>query len=185
MSKQTPMPKPSFGDELMFPGRFAAADDLGGQDRTLEIESIKRETLKIVGADDEQKWVIQFRGAKKKFIVNKTNSGLIAQATGELQAKNWPGKRITLYPTTVDAFGERWPCIRVRPTAPKPPPKQPPPVAPTTDSEVAADSFPVDEAGNPLPWEKPNDPHESAAYEQSIRDMEKTRKLFPTGPTQE
>ena len=38
------------------------------------------------------------------------------------ETDNWPGKQITLYPTEVDAFGERMLAIRVKDTGVRPSP---------------------------------------------------------------
>jgi hypothetical protein len=32
----------------------------------------------------------------------------------EPKAVNWPGRKITLYPTTCDSFGKKADCIRVK-----------------------------------------------------------------------
>jgi len=110
--------KPTFGGKLMFPTEFLAAEDLGGKDYDVTIESVQAESLRTTdGAAD--KFTIRFKGARKRLVLNKTNAKLIAAATGQPEARKWPGKRITLYPTNCQAFGETVTCIRVRETAPR------------------------------------------------------------------
>lgn len=119
---------------LLYPSEFLAAVDLHGKDATLTIRRVITEDLKT-NKGSEKKPVVYFEetkaraeksGAKeKRLVLNKTNALVIAKIYG-YEADDWRGKRITLYPTTCDAFGEQKDCIRVRPTAPPP--------APTTET---------------------------------------------------
>lgn len=124
--------KPTFGGKLMFPTEFLASEDLGGKDFDVTIESVQAESLRTTdGATD--KFTVRFKGARKRLVLNKTNAKLIAMATGEPEARKWPGKRITLYGTTCAAFGETVTCIRVRETAPR---QTPPAASESTESDA-------------------------------------------------
>ena len=56
-------------------------------------------------------------GKEKRLVLNKTNAMTIAKMHGH-ETDDWKGKRITLFPTTVEAFGQTVDCIRVRDTIP-------------------------------------------------------------------
>ena len=104
--------------ELMFPSKYVKAVDIEGKDRALTIESVKAEKLQRADGDSDQGYVVTFKGAKKAWVLNKTNAKTIAKIHGK-ETDNWVGKRITLFATTCDAFGETVDCIRVRPVKPK------------------------------------------------------------------
>jgi hypothetical protein len=112
------MANPTMSGELMFPSNYVSAPDLKGKDFTVTIARVERETLKTTKGD-EDKWVVTFKEAKKKLVLNKTNAKAIAKALGISEASDWPGHQITLYPTTCQAFGAVTDCIRVRERAPR------------------------------------------------------------------
>lgn len=66
-----------------------------------------------------KKPIVYFRGKDKALALNKSNGKSIAGIYGPDTA-NWIGKPITLFKAQADAFGQIVPCIRIRPTAPKP-----------------------------------------------------------------
>jgi len=113
---------------LLFPSEYLAAPDLRGKDVVLTISRVKSELLKSAQGD-EMKGVIYFdelgehakkTGTKeKKLVLNKTNMKSIAKLHG-FDGDDWVGKKITLFATTCQSFGETVDCIRVRPTAPQP-----------------------------------------------------------------
>ena len=110
--------KPLHGKELMFPSDYLSAVEFDGQDVTLTIKTIEKQDLVKVGGSKERKWVIQFEETPKKWVLNTTNAGLIVPIHGN-QATKWVGKKITLFPTICEAFGDpETPCIRVRKEAP-------------------------------------------------------------------
>lgn len=55
----------------------------------------------------------------KPLIVNNTNGQSIEQATGSKYIEEWAGKKITLYVTSITAFGDIVDAIRVRNYPPK------------------------------------------------------------------
>lgn len=107
------------GDKLAFPGQYVSAAELMGKDVTLAIESIKEKTLQMASGETEDKIVMTFKGAKKPLVLNRTNGKSIGKLHGP-QLLKWVGKKVTLYPTTCMAFGQRVDCIRVRETEPEP-----------------------------------------------------------------
>lgn len=112
------MMKPTFKGSLMFPGRFVAAEDLKGRDVVVTIDRVQKEKLKTNDGTNDDKWLLYFQKAKKPLVLNTTNAKMIAAVTGEQDATKWGGRRITLYPTTCNAFGQTTTCIRVRDRSP-------------------------------------------------------------------
>lgn len=105
----------------MFDRDYIAAFDLGDDDRTITILSVKAVELQSEQGKNK-KPVIKFetdRGKSEKgFVLNKTNAVSIAGMYGT-DTKDWIGKRVTLFSTTVEAFGGVQDAIRVRPEVPK------------------------------------------------------------------
>lgn len=106
-------------DRVRFEGNFLDANDIRatGKDFCLEIAS-------VVGPNTERdatkklidKWIVGFKGAKKRLIVNNLNAKIIVQWHGE-KSREWIGKKITLTVRWLKAaFGEKnVPVIRVVP----------------------------------------------------------------------
>lgn len=107
---------------LLFPSLYLSSADLHGKDVPLTIRRVVVETLKTERGD-EKKPVVYFEETAKKaaesgtkekrLVLNKTNARSIASQHGN-EIDNWAGKKITLYPTTAQAFGETKDCIRIR-----------------------------------------------------------------------
>lgn len=108
----------------MFPKEYLSAADIAGRgDVTLTISDIKQEELQSEGGK-EHKWCVHFREfedahrrnariVNKRLVLNKTNAKTIAKMHGN-ETDEWAGKRVTLFATTCEAFGETVDCIRVR-----------------------------------------------------------------------
>jgi hypothetical protein len=95
---------------------FLEAGDLDGKEITLEIESISSPTAKDKFPDGHQAKtpIVKFKGAKKLWGMNKTCAKTIRLLYGN-SFEPWIGKKITIYPTTCNAFGDpKTPCIRVK-----------------------------------------------------------------------
>src|SRR4051812_37829490 len=101
----------------MFDKEYLYAFDLDGRDVTVEIASVSKG--KVVGTDGkaQKKPIVKFKGKEKALALNITNVRTIAGMYG-FKAEDWPGKRITLYPTTCQMAGATKDCIRVRPNKP-------------------------------------------------------------------
>lgn len=109
----------------LFPSKFVKAADLGGRPVTLTIAKLVVEELGH-GAEKERKPVLYFAKATKGLVLNRTNGMTIAGLYGD-ESDEWTGKRITIYPTKVRAFGAMQDCIRVREEIPAEPRPQPTP----------------------------------------------------------
>lgn len=103
-----------------FPG-YLEAGDLDGKDATITIGHVRAPGSEDKGMDGRviDKPIMQIKGAKKEWVLNKTNARTIRLLYGNKYA-DWEGKKVTLYPTKCDAFGKKnTPCIRVRPINPE------------------------------------------------------------------
>jgi hypothetical protein len=94
--------------------------DLAGRDVTATIGEVRAAKVKDSEGKEQKKPVVYFRESKDKrgLVLCKTNGKTIAAMYGN-ETNEWIGKRITLYPTTCDAFGKTVECIRIRPAIPK------------------------------------------------------------------
>lgn len=112
-------------DEL-FPGRFLKAVEFQGREVTLVISAVDLEEMpdkkgNKVNKDGERvkvKPLVTFakpngQPVEKQLVLNRTNAECLKGMFGRKVAQ-WVGKRVTLYPVTVEAFGEEKPAIRVR-----------------------------------------------------------------------
>lgn len=107
---------------VIFPSKYVKAADLNGKPVTLTIKSVTMEEMVTHDNKKANKPVVWFERATKGFVINLTNALIIAALYGD-ETDNWTGKRITIYPTQVKAFGKMEDCIRVRqevPAQPKP-----------------------------------------------------------------
>ncbi len=97
---------------VMFPGKYVKAEDLGGRQIKVVIESVVMEDVPMTGGKKERKPVISLKGKDKKFIAGKTNGYAIAVLLG-IQSSGWLGKTIIIGPDT-DVLGKDVvACIRV------------------------------------------------------------------------
>lgn len=120
---------------LMHPGNFVSAVELKGRDVTVTIEKVERNELPREGSSKKDVLpVLSFIETPKKMVLNKTNASSIVTMYGA-QAKEWVGKRITLYPTTTRFGADTVDCIRVREVVP--PAK---PAAKPSDNEPAQEN---------------------------------------------
>jgi hypothetical protein len=132
-----------------FPKRFLAAADLKGKPVRLVIKGEYEEELEDASGKKKKKSILSFDGTNKELVLNGTNFDSIADITGEYDSKNWPGKKIELYPTKTPMAGQSVDCIRVRAPAqtatklapppapvPKPEPKQNPGSSDDMDDEI-------------------------------------------------
>jgi hypothetical protein len=104
----------------IFPSKYVTAADLGGKPLTLTIKGVTLEEMVTHSNQKVQKPVVWFEKAGKGFVINLTNARIIAALYGD-ETDGWTGKRITIYPTRVRAFGEMQDAIRVREEIPAQP----------------------------------------------------------------
>jgi hypothetical protein len=96
----------------MYPNRFLKADMLKGHKVTLTIKDISGEGLMSEDKGSNLEWIVSFAERDKQFVMNKTNATCLYRMFGG-DPKSWIGHRITLFPTTVFAFGANQDCLRV------------------------------------------------------------------------
>jgi hypothetical protein len=105
------LPKPVDWDQL-YPGRFLKAGEFLGRKVTLTIADVILDELEGEKGK-EVKGCISFKETEKQIPVNKTN-GICIKAMFGRKIPDWIGKRITLYPGTVESGGMKGePAIRV------------------------------------------------------------------------
>jgi len=85
---------------------------------TLTIEAVRQPGGKDIGTDGrplgEKAVIIAYKGAKKQHVACRTVQKQIRALYGN-DTDNWIGKKIILFPTTCNAFGNpKTPCIRVK-----------------------------------------------------------------------
>lgn len=91
-------------------GAYALPD---GEDLTVTIDYVQRETVTGAGGKKEECTVAHLVG-HKPLILNVTNSKSIHKLYGAF-IEDWAGKKITLYASTTKLAGEIVECLRVRP----------------------------------------------------------------------
>lgn len=92
-------------------GNWLAADDLQGP-VTVAIEAVSIEQFNNDGKP-ENKLALQFRGAKKRMLCNKTNAKRLAYMFGE-ETDLWIGKQVTIAVEMVDYRGDYVPGLRIQ-----------------------------------------------------------------------
>lgn len=118
----------------LFPSKYVKAGDLNGRAVTLTIKELKIEKMGH-GAEEERKPVLYFDKATKGLVLNRTNAMIIAGLYGN-ETDDWRGKRITIYPTKVRAFGAMHDAIRVREEIPAQPKPQVQPAQQVEEAEI-------------------------------------------------
>ena len=96
----------------LFPSNWLSGHDLNGKRIAVTIRTVTLEEMQTPGGGKEQKPVVWFEKATKGLVLNKTNALAIAKQYGP-DTETWSGKAVTLYPTTVMAFGEEHNVVRV------------------------------------------------------------------------
>ena len=99
--------------DLMYPSKFVKCADLLGKPAVVTIASVKLDEIQTVDGKKSKKAVVTFEKTEKAWVMNKTCAKVIKKTYGA-ETNNWIGKRIELYPTTCEAFGEIVDCVRVR-----------------------------------------------------------------------
>lgn len=95
--------------------RYIGAYSLpNGEDLTVTIEEVKRETITMMGGKKEDHSIMYLKG-HKPMILNATNSKSIHKLYGPF-VEDWAGKPITLFASTAKMSGELVECLRIRPT---------------------------------------------------------------------
>ena len=91
-----------------------------GEERIYTIEGIREEVLvNEKNHSQDTKPVVYFVETDLKLALNMANIKTIQKIYNEPRADKLVGKKIQLYRTTTNAFGEQKPCIRIRPFVPE------------------------------------------------------------------
>jgi hypothetical protein len=108
----------------MYDSSWIYAFDLKGRDVTVTIKEVRAAKIENGRERGEKKTqrkpVLFFKESKDQrgLVLCKTNGKTIAAMYGN-DTDAWIGKRVTLFPTVTDAFGQsNVECIRIRPKAP-------------------------------------------------------------------
>lgn len=103
-----------------FPSKYLKADDLEEGDLVVTISDAQFEEFTDPKTKrPDNKPVLYFQGNEAKpLVLNKTNYKTITQLLGSDDTDNWTGRKIALYATEVESFGEVTLGIRVRLKAP-------------------------------------------------------------------
>lgn len=100
--------------EALFDATYLRWFDIADKgDVTVEITKVRREEVTLRGGAKKMVPIVTFKGAKKEFVLNRTNGESIAELHGP-KPSNWIGKKVTLYVTTTNLKGKPVNCIRVR-----------------------------------------------------------------------
>lgn len=99
--------------DQLFPGRFLKSGEFKGKDVTLTLANVKLEEMEDKRKGTVTKCILSFRETKKQLVLNKTNGECLKGMFGRRVA-DWIGKRVTLFPDNVRAFGSTKLAIRVR-----------------------------------------------------------------------
>lgn len=106
---------------LVYPSKYIKAADLMGQNVTVTILRVRKETIEMEGGKKDDKAVLYIADARgkplqKTWVAGKTVLKQIAATLGDPSIGAWKGKQVTMYPTTCKSKGgETVECIRVRP----------------------------------------------------------------------
>ncbi len=114
---------------LLYPTKFISAAELKDKDVTLTVRHLVMEEIARQGGGKERKPVMYFVETlaaatkqnepenEKRLVLNKTNAKTVIKLLGH-ETDAWKGKKIVLFPTQCEAFGEIVDCIRVRDVLP-------------------------------------------------------------------
>ena len=102
-----------------FPSKYLKAEDLEEGDLIVKIKEAQFEEFTDQRTKrPDNKPVLYFSGEVKPLVLNKTNYKTITQLLGSDDTDDWTGRKIALYATEVESFGEVTLGIRVRLKAP-------------------------------------------------------------------
>lgn len=137
-----------------FPSKFLASSDLivNGQIKKIAVtfESISREQITSNDGGTESKPVARFVGKDKRWVINKTNWGRLAELLSSDDSDDWIGKTIVLSVAKVTMKGKlvNGLCVLGKPKPGSVPPSPPPAPVPPLHEEVEVDEEPQFQAGD-------------------------------------
>lgn len=96
----TPQTEDRMSMSVLFPSAFVAAADLRGEQKTITITGVARDSVAMTGGKKEPCTVLTIARTPKKMICNRTNGYALALLLSpDLSApsgRDWIGKRVTL-----------------------------------------------------------------------------------------
>lgn len=98
---------------------FLGSWDIVNNELILTIKSIKTENVQSPDGKTEQLPVMHFVENYKPMILNATNFKNISKALNSNFIEDWTNKKISIYVTSVKAFGQITDALRIKPNAPK------------------------------------------------------------------
>lgn len=98
--------------DVLYPGKYLKCEDLAGKSVSLRVAKVERVPVKMRDGTTEKKVVLSFDGTERQLLSCVTNGLMIAILLGR-DTDHWIGRRVTLRPAMVRAFGKKTPCIRV------------------------------------------------------------------------
>jgi len=104
--------------KLTNPTYLGAYDFTPGEKRILTIEKVVQDKVKGNDGKEELCTICHFVGSKP-MILNVTNCKAIAKAHGTNFIEEWSNKKVTLFVTTVSAFGQVVEALRIEQIEPK------------------------------------------------------------------
>ncbi|MCX7008834.1 MAG: hypothetical protein NTY53_16580 [Kiritimatiellaeota bacterium] len=92
----------------IFPKRYARAEELQGKEVTLTIARVVPEKMRPnPKAPEVQKFVVDFREARKGVGMGKSLAYQLAEIAGSEATDNWAGKAVTLSTVLMDVAGRK------------------------------------------------------------------------------
>ena len=93
--------------------------DVIDKELILTIKNIESKNVQSPDGKTEELPVMTFTEDYKPMILNATNFKNIAKAHGSNFIEDWIGKKVSIYITSVKAFGSVVDALRIKPSAPK------------------------------------------------------------------
>lgn len=82
-----------------YASKWLSAADLNGKTRTVRIENVVLENVRQADGTQEQKLILDFVGASKRLILNKSQFNAMRQIAGD-ESDHWFDVQIMLSPAT-------------------------------------------------------------------------------------
>lgn len=95
---------------------YLSTEMLQGREVVVEIEKVDAPAMRTFdGGRKAKAGLLYFVGKEKPMVLRAAHTRKeIVEATGSEWTKDWIGKRITLYPSTVTFGGVEKPCIKIK-----------------------------------------------------------------------
>jgi hypothetical protein len=84
----------------IYPSKWVTAQDLKEHPTTVTIVKATVESIRQRSGHEEPRAVLEFKGARKRLILNKTNAQTLAKIAKSEKIADWAGLTIQLVPAT-------------------------------------------------------------------------------------